>query len=108
MFNPFLFKGFEPSYELNLAANVVIAAALELAPEDAISFGHIMKDGNVFQGHLEICTSCGIFSAFATSDDPMKVLNKLRARILRQLKTWKRSHFPPIPSIVQPLEVAVV
>jgi hypothetical protein len=107
MFNPFLFRGFEPSYELNLAANVVLAAALELAPEDSITFGHILKDKNIYRGHLEICTSCGIFSAFASSDDPSKVLSKLRARILKQLKNWKRSNFPPIPTVVRPLEAAV-
>jgi len=98
MFNPFLFKGFEPSHEFSQASNLVLSAALELAPRDAISFGYISKSKSDFRGHLEICSSHGVFSAFAAAGDPETVLSKLRARILKQLKRWKRSSFPPIPA----------
>jgi hypothetical protein len=100
MFNPFLFKGFEPSYEVSTASNLVLNLAMEMAPADAISFGYLIKDKNSFCGHLEICSSHGIFSAYATSNDPEKVLNKLKSRIVRQLKHWKRTRFPPIPNAV--------
>ena len=107
MFNPFLFKGFEPSYEFSAASNLVLNAALELAPKDAISFGFITKNDKVFRGHLEICSSCGIFSAFASGRTPEVVLNKLRTRIFKQLKRWKRTSFPPIPTIARLPEIAV-
>lgn len=107
MNNPFNFKGFEPTAEFYEASNLVLAAALELAPKDAISFGQIVKNKNIFRGHLEICSSCGIFSAFAAASDPQTVLNKLRSRIFKQLKRRKRSSFPPIPTAPRPFEFAV-
>jgi hypothetical protein len=97
--NPFLFRGFEPSRELDEAASRSMASALVLSPSDSIPFGYIVKDRDKYRGHLEICSSHGVFSAYATSDQPEAVLGKLKARILKQLKRWRRSRFnPPVPS----------
>lgn len=103
--NPFLFKGFEPSQELNEAANRSMASALVLSPNDSIPFGYIVKDKHLYRGHIEICSSHGVFSAYATSSDPEAVLGKLKARILKQLKRWRKSRFSPPTPAHQPLEI---
>ena len=102
--NPFLFKGFEPSKDFNEVANLEMASALSLAPRDSIPFGFIVMDGERYRGHLEICSSYGIFSAYATGLRPEEVLGKLKARILKQLKRWRKSRFPPPTPAHQPLE----
>jgi hypothetical protein len=103
--NPFLFRGFEPTPELNEAANLSMASALALSPNDSIPFGYIVKDKDRYRGHLEICSSQGIFSAYATSVEPEVVLAKLRARILKQLKRWRKNRFSPPTPAHQTLEI---
>ncbi|HEX4926240.1 MAG TPA: hypothetical protein VFV50_19255 [Bdellovibrionales bacterium] len=93
--NPFMYRGFDPSRELDDSANGALVSALILSPNDAIPFGYIVKDRSLYRGHLEICSSHGIFSAYASSTDPVVVVEKLKGRILKQLKRWRKSRYSP-------------
>lgn len=98
--NPFLFHGFEPSRELDEGTNQSLISVLVLSPNDSVPFGYIVKDRDRYRGHLEICSSQGVFSAYAAGARPEAVLGKLKARVLKQLKRWRKSRSnPPVPPL---------
>jgi hypothetical protein len=90
MSNRFYFKNFEPDFQTQIQANLIMTRTLEAAPYGAVAIGLIEKQGqDDYCCALDINSKAGPFVATAIGPTPEKALEYLEGKIQRQIAWWK-------------------
>jgi hypothetical protein len=91
MFEKFHFRKFNPTEDIILYANTMLAQVMELAPADSICHATMVRVGNNYLSHIEIASSSGVFTADSKAQNPRVGVDILDERIRQRIKDWQNN-----------------
>jgi ribosome-associated translation inhibitor RaiA len=89
MFEKFRFRKFNPTEDIILYANTMLAQVMELAPADSTCHATMVRVGNNYLARIEIVSGNGILTADSKSQDPRVGVDILDERIRQRIKDWQ-------------------